>query len=118
MALHIGDLVFEAVWPGNTTPQAVDGTGTSPRSFCGFSIFNAAAAARFIRLFDNSVSPTMGTTLPKIVIPLATLTSVHVSYIRPNLFVNGMWVSVTTGIANNDNTAPAASDVLMNIFYQ
>lgn len=116
--LGSGDLIFEAIWPGNTTPQAVDGTGTAPRNLCGWTIQNVAASVRYVRFFNSNVAPTMGTTLPTLVVPVPATSHLSVREPRPPLFNLGLWVSVTTAEPNNDNTAPTASDVLMNILYQ
>jgi hypothetical protein len=115
--LGSGDLIFETIWPGNTTPQAPDGAGNVPRNLCGYTIVNTAAAARYVKLFNKATAPTMGTDTPAMVIPLAAGTTVHLSFSRPPLFALGLWVSTTTGISNSDNTAPAASDILMNLLY-
>jgi hypothetical protein len=112
------DLLFEKVWPANTTPVAVDGSGTSGRNVAGCVALNAAAAARFIRLFDKASAPTMGTDQAKLVIPIEAGKSIRLLFPRPPYFQNGLWVSVTTGIADNDNTAPAATDILLNILYE
>lgn len=113
-----GDLVYGPTpWPNNTTPVALDGTGSTPENFTGYELLNAAASARYVRLFDKASAPTMGTDTPKIVIPLKAGESVHFVYPRPPLFNSGLWVSVTTGIANADNAAPSANDVLMTLYY-
>lgn len=114
-----GDLVFEVVWPGNTTPVAADGTGTAPISLGGWNLFNVAAAARYVRFFNKGSAPTMGTDTAVLVIALAASGGKDVTQLlRPHLFEKGLWLSVTTGIADTDNSAPAASDVLVNVFYQ
>jgi hypothetical protein len=119
MPLSNGDKVFEKVWPGNTTPVAVDGNGAVPESLCGFILQNTAAAFRYVRLFDKASAPNMGTDLAKLVIPLAAGQVLAFPALpRPPLFVNGLWVSVTTGQADNDSTAPTAGDVLLNLLYQ
>lgn len=119
MPLNAGDNVFEAVWPNNTTPQAPDGTGSSAVSLCGWVLQNTAAAARYVRFFDKASAPTMGTDKAKLVVPLAAAsTPGPVMLPRPVLFKSGLWVSVTTGQADTDATAPAAGDVLANVLFQ
>jgi hypothetical protein len=113
-----GDQMMETVWPNNTTPQAVDGAGATPANLCGFSLFNAAASARYVRFLNKATSPVMGTDLAKFVIALPAGTARDFKFLRPPLFDKGLWVSITTGIADNDNTAPAANDVLVNVLYQ
>jgi len=118
MPLQAGDQTFETVWPGNTTPQAVDGTGTAPRSLCGFVLQNTAASARYVRLFNASGAPTMGTTKAKLVIPLAAGAVLTLNLLRPPLFDLGLWVAVTAGQSDTDNAAPTSGDVLVNVLYQ
>ena len=112
------DSAFEKVWPGNTTPLAVDGTGTTARTLGGWSLYNAAAAARYVRLFDKASAPTMGTDTAKLVVVVPAGSCRDFALPRGVNFVNGLWVSVTGGETDTDNTAPTASDVLVNLFYQ
>ena len=112
-----GDKVFHSVWPGNTTPQAADGTGTAPAALGGWSLYNVAATARYVRFFN--AQPTMGTSTPDLVVPLAASGGrSDVVLHRPHLYPAGLWISVTTGESDTDNTAPTASDVVVNVLYQ
>ncbi len=109
--------VFHSVWPGNTTPQAADGVGTAPAALGGWSLYNVAAAVRYVRFFNGQ--PTMGTSTPFLVVPLAASGGrsdlvLH----RPVVCSAGLWISVTNGEADNDNTAPTANDVVVNAFYE
>ena len=108
---------FEAVWPGNTTPQQVCvGPGHVLK---GYSLLNNASTQRYVRIFDSVASPTMGTDTAKIVIALpagAAGAGANLSFDTPIAFAFGIWVSVTTGVSNTDNSAPSASDVLLNLF--
>lgn len=113
-----GDKVFERVWPGNTTPVAVDGAGNVANTLGGWVLFNAAASTRFVRFFNKGVAPTMGTDTARLVVPLPAGALANVGLVRPVLFDLGLWVSVTTAMADADNTAPVANDVLMTLFYQ
>jgi hypothetical protein len=111
-----GDKLFHSVWPGNTTPQAADGTGTAPASLCGWCLYNVAAAVRYVRFFNGQ--PTMGTSTPNLVVKLPASGASEVQLDRPPVYPAGLWISVTNGEADNDNTAPTASDVVANVFYQ
>jgi hypothetical protein len=111
-----GDKPFHAVWPGNTTPQAADGTGTAPAALGGWSLYNVAGTARYVRFFNGQ--PTMGTSTPLLVVPLAAGGRADKSLDRPLLFPAGLWISVTAAEPDTDNTAPAASDVVVNAFFQ
>src|SRR5262249_16757915 len=110
-----GDKPFRVSWPGNTTPQAVDGAGNVARTLAGFTIANSAAAARFVRLYDQTSSATVGSDAPKRVVQIGAGTTLSVDFARGKQFINGLWMSVTTLAADSDTTAPAAGDVLATV---
>jgi hypothetical protein len=113
-----GDKQFRVNWPNNTTPVAPDGAGTSAVTLAGFGITNTAAAARFVRFYDVSSAPTVGTTAPKRVIEVGAGLSLYMDFARGKNFLNGLWMSVTTLAADTDTTAPAAGDILATVDYQ
>jgi hypothetical protein len=118
MPLSVNDHQYKTSWPANTTPQAVDGSGTSPLTLCGYSLANLAAAARFVKFYDKASAPTVGTDVPKRTIELPASAMLAADYVRGKEFKLGLWVSVTTAGVDTDNTAPAANDVLVTIDYQ
>ena len=109
--------VFKVLWPANTTPQAFPGNGAKAGQFYGHHLYNTAASVRFVRLFDKATAPIMGTDSPKIVLAIPPASVVSIGPAAGKAFALGMWASVTTGIADLDNTAPAANDVLANLYY-
>jgi hypothetical protein len=106
---------FAVVWPGNTTPQQV---GAGAGQVCGWSLFNAATAARYVRFFDSATAPTMGTSVPAFTVALPAGAGANVLGSPGVQFNAGVWVSVTTGVVPTDNTAPAANDVVMSLFHK
>jgi hypothetical protein len=84
----------------------------------GYYISNRAGAERFLKIwFKPSASVTIGTTAPDMTIPLAAAQSANLS----NMIVfpagaTGLSIAATTAIADTDTTAPAANDVVANIF--
>jgi len=96
-------------------------TGSVVKAFAGgifdLSISNANAAARFLKLYDKATAPTASDTpLRTYYLPPASLTPISI----PDgiKFVNGISLRASTLVADNDNTAPTANDVIVNIGYQ
>jgi hypothetical protein len=113
-----GDKQFKTSWPANTSAQAPDGSGTKTVTLAGYSLTNVNAAARFVKFYDVSSSPSVGNAIPIRTIELPGSTMVQAEFHRGKTFINGLWVSVTTLGADTDNTAPSANDVLVTIDYQ
>ena len=134
------------VQPGNTantTPWLVTDTpatsgGLTPYSFIssaavqaanikasagqvyGLQFFNTNAAARYVRLYNQTASPaTTDTPIWRGIIPGNAAGSGFVSLIDKGIdFSTGIGIRVTAGAADNDNTALAASEVLGNVLYK
>lgn len=112
------DTQWKESWPGNTTPQAPDGAGNVARSLGGYSLTNAANAARYVKFYDLGSAPVIGTTAPKRTVEVPANGHVAVSFTRGILFSRGLWASVTVNAADSDNTAAGANDVLVTVDYQ
>lgn len=84
----------------------------------GYHIINQAAAARFVKLYDKATAPTVGTDTPKITLALAATSQATLPVGDSGIeFLLGIGIGATQLIADNDTTAPAANDVVVNIFY-
>lgn len=118
MPLNSADSQFKVSWPANTTPQAPDGSGASRATLAGVGITNVAAAARFVKVYDKASAPTVGTDAPRRTFQVAANSSLYQEFTRGKDFKLGLWVAVTTGGADSDNTAPAANDVLLTVDFQ
>jgi hypothetical protein len=83
---------------------------------------NTATATRFIK-FYNAASGTYGTGTPVLTIALPGNTSDDIAGVFNSgshgiEFTTGICVGAGTGVADNDTGAPAANDVIVNIFYK
>lgn len=83
----------------------------------GWHIYNNAASARFVKLYDTSTAPTVGTDTPKITIGIAANSSVTLNNSDGINFGSGVGIGIVTGIADNSTAAPSASDVAVTVFY-
>ena len=84
---------------------------------------NVATATRFIKFYNaTAASVTVGTTAAVLTIGIPGNSSDDVSGVfsvgGPGVaFSTAITVAATTGAADNDVGAPAANDVIVNIFY-
>lgn len=95
-------------------------TGSIVKAYAGgvfdLSVSNANAAARFLKLYDKATAPTASDTpIRTYYLPPLSLTPIPV----PDgiNFVNGISLRASTLVADSDNTAPSANDVIVNIGY-
>lgn len=78
-------------------------------------ICNQAAAARFVKLYDQVAAPTASDTPVRTYsIPASTTVALPVTAAGIE-FLLGIGIRGTQLLADNDNTAPAANDIVVNI---
>lgn len=103
----------------DTTAVAMLGSGATPGNLSMLVLTNSATAIRRVKLYDKATAPTSADT-PKQVyeLPAAAASSIA-GMVAPitqegMVFQLGMWLRITTGQADNDNTAATAGDVVVN----
>ena len=88
----------------------------------GWALYNTNAAARYVKLYNTAVSPTVGTTVPTLRITVPGNTAGAGSNIAPPAqgisFSTGLSYAITTGAADSDATAVLLNEVVVNLFYQ
>ena len=126
----VGD-VGGAVRPGaggiSTIARMVSAAGTTNATVAkagqgrlyGILGYNAAAAIRYLKLYNKSTAPTVGTDTPALTIALAPSAPFVLDFGLPGLyFTNGIGYATTTGSADADATAVTAADIVgLNITY-
>jgi hypothetical protein len=80
------------------------------------SVYNNATAVRFLKLYDKATAATASDT-PIMTIGLTQSALNNISVGQGIEFLNGISVRATTLVADNDATAPATNDVVLNIGY-
>jgi hypothetical protein len=96
-----------------TNATLVKGGNGTIRTIIGY---NAAATARYLKLYDKVTAPTVGTDTPKWTIYLPPSTAF--AFDLEHYFGQGIGFGLTTGSADNDTGALTAGDVLgLNIGY-
>lgn len=85
----------------------------------GYYFWNGAASTRFIKWYNaTAASVTVGSTTPVLTLPVPAGAAGHVSFDKPVTFATAICVAATTGVADADTGAPAANDVVLNVFYK
>lgn len=88
----------------------------TPGTLYGFTLFNSSAAKTYVKFYD-ATSITVGTTTPFMTIGINAASHRDIFMPYPMWFGTGIMIGITTGIADNDTTAPAANDVVGAVMY-
>lgn len=83
-------------------------------------VFNVNAAARYLKLYNKATSPTVGTDVPvkTILIPGNTAgAGTALKWTQGLAFSAGISFALTTGVADADVAAVAASEIVVNVDY-
>jgi len=90
----------------------------TPGMLYGLVITNAAAAIRYVKIYNKATAPTEADT------PAMTLKVAASSYLVMDPATMGLEFSAgisargTTGVADNDTGAPTANDIIVSLFYK
>lgn len=81
--------------------------------------YNAAAAVRYLKIYNKASAPTVGTDVPVVTIALKATDAFDVDFVNiGQFFATGIAYALTTGAADNDTGALTAADVTgLNIWY-
>lgn len=81
----------------------------------GFSLYNTNVAARYVKLYNKTTAPTVGTDIPVRTIGVPPLGSVHLSTALGIPCPLGIGLATTVGIADTDVAAVGLSDLAIDI---
>lgn len=80
---------------------------------------NAAAATRYIKLYNKASAPTVGTDVPIRTLAIPASSAFVLSWDGGLTFPTGIAYALTTGVADADTGALTAGDILaLNVEYQ
>jgi hypothetical protein len=114
-----GATPYTAIVPNNTTGVLVGTAGQ--HTVYAITAFNNSATIAYVKFYDTATAPTCGsgTVVYHGLIPANTSGAGFVNPVPVGVaFGSGIGYCITTGIADNDTTAPAASTYLINIEYK
>ncbi|WCD56183.1 hypothetical protein [Caulobacter phage KSC] len=112
---------------GATAHLAISAATTNATSLKGSAgkcvgglLVNTTAATKFFKFYNKATAPTVGTDTPVLTLPILAnsslaLTSVWDQY--GHYFATGIAYAITGAVANNDTTAVAAGDVIVNLLF-
>lgn len=111
--------VTSTIAANNTTAIVIKNTGGTVYSV---DAFNNGGTIAYVKLY-NSASATCGSGTPqaRYAIPFGATSSgggFNVSNINGDAYGVGITMCITTGIADNDTGAPAASTYIVNVHYK
>jgi hypothetical protein len=84
----------------------------------GALLINTNAAARYVKLYESTDAPVVGTTKPAITIEVPASSQVPLTWPDGVNFSQTMWVATTTGVADGDSTAVGAGDLYVQLFVE
>mgnify|MGYP000853190708 FL=1 len=92
---------------------------TSAGNVYGYYFYNAATSARYLKFYNaTAATVSVGTTTPVLTFPLPAGSAGHIAFPFPVGFATAICVAATTGLADADTGAPAANDVILNVYYK
>lgn len=116
-----GCSVYSAIGAATNNATVVKAT---PGQVYGFDIFNLDQTPIYIKFYDTASTPTPGTTTIKMRYGVSAIASALGTH-KPTVmlpcgvtFSTGIAFAIVTGITDADNTAVAASEFLINIYYK
>jgi len=110
-----GTLVKRSI---NLTNTAFDIKLTKGQLY-GYFIHNGSASVRYIKLYESPApGVTVGTTPPKMVLPLPAGASAHLTVDPGIAFANGIAAACVTGVDDGNVGAPGANECVGNFFYR
>lgn len=84
----------------------------------GWKCSNVNAATRYLKVYDKATAPTVGTDTPVLTIGIPPAGGDCYGLLPDGIdFTNGIGLGIVTGAADNDTTAPAAGEIVINLFY-
>ncbi len=85
----------------------------------GWYMSNAVAANVFVKFYNDTVANVIvGTTVPDLTVMLPASSAANVAFPNGIAFSNAITIAATTLVGDNDATAPAANQVIANVFYK
>lgn len=110
-----GVLVSRVVSANTTNSTSVK---TKAGKVIGWKCSNVNAATRYLKVYDKAGAPNVGTDTPALTIGVPPAGGDCYGLFPDGIdFTNGIGFGIVTGSADNDSTAPAAGEIVVNLFY-
>ncbi|WP_438015325.1 hypothetical protein WMF18_31225 [Sorangium sp. So ce315] len=99
----------------STTGQVVK---SSPGQVFGWHLANWGSSVAFVKLYNTSAAPTVGTTQPALTLMMPIGAVISAEHTNGIAFTNGIGIGATTSPSDNNTSAPGANTVIVNVFYK
>ncbi len=112
-----GTTPFKLIAAGSTNATSVKASAGNLYSIVAIGL---TANVRYLKLYNKASSPTVGTDVPVMTIPIPGNTQgagVSIPFSMGVNFGTGIALAITTGAADADTGAVTASDVIINLTY-
>jgi hypothetical protein len=97
----------------STTGQVIK---TGAGQVCEYYIYNTGAAVVYVKFYNKATAPSSSDT-PVRTYAIPATNGANLTIPMGLDFSTGISVRASTGVADNDNTAPSANQVIVNIGY-
>lgn len=85
----------------------------------GWYLYNAAAYAVFLKVYNSATIPTAGAGTPQMTIGVPAGGGANVSFVDDGIgFTAGIGFTITKLAADADTTVVVAGDLIVNLFYR
>jgi hypothetical protein len=92
---------------------------TSAGKLYGWYLYNDGAAEVYVKFYNaTAANTTVGSTTPILTIPVPAGSAANVEFTNGITFGTALCIAATTGVADADSAAPAANQVVANVFYK
>lgn len=92
----------------------------SPGNLYSLIVIGLTSTVRYLKIYNVNSAPTVGTTVPLMTIPIPANTQgagVSIPFSMGVNFSAGIYIAITAQAADNDATAVAAGDVIVNLTF-
>lgn len=91
----------------------------SPGRVHMMNVSNLTAAAKFLKLYNLAVAPTVGTSTPFMVIPIQANSTLPIVHNDIGIYFSvGIAYAITGAVTDADTTAVGANEVIVNMIYK
>ena len=79
-----------------------------------YNIVNTATSIVYVKFYDSLTAPTGAGNVPFLTVPVPTGigSGAANNFVIPTIYLQGLWVRCTTGVADTDTTNPATSPII------
>jgi hypothetical protein len=106
---------FRQVSAATTNLQQIQPYGANLK---GALIINTNAAIRYVKLYDTTDAPVVGTTVPALTIQIPLSGQLALTWSDGVNFGHSMWMATTVNAVDSDATAVGAGDLITQLFIE